>query len=499
MLYIDTPTKVRIPKADVSDIQLQQLKAGLTYTNKTAVFELSRLKKQARWMTEEEYQEKQDTLKAQTKVCLLFEDPNDYWTYSGLAQFVSGTLRQSIQNNIQYPDPQLLPWDNEPPFAMRAYQEEICDKLLQCKHGGVSVGTGLGKTLALTHLVKRLGLKTVVMAPSKSIADQIYDDFVKFFGKKRVGKFYDGKKDVKKQILVCTGQSLTRVEEGEIWSKLQEVQVFIADESHQTPAATFKKVCLGPLAAAQYRFFFSATQMRNDGADILLEGITGPIVYDMTVRQGVDQGFLAKPIFHMYFAPSNGDYDKDDPQLMTRKHLYFHPKVTAHAAKLANQAATAGLPCLILVDEVEQFTKLLPHLRFAPGFAHGPLAENKARVPQEFWESDPNDLVQKFNDGKIPILVGTSCISTGTDIKAVKFLIYLKGGKSEIEVKQGIGRGTRLVPGKTVCHVIDYWVKSPTAELLKNDGKWWTVGAHAKERKAIYNDLYGPVIEEGDI
>jgi superfamily II DNA or RNA helicase len=504
MIYIDTPTKVRIPKADVSDIQLQQLKAALTYTNKTAVFELSRLKKQARWMSEEEFNEKQESLKAQTKVCLLFEEGSSYWTYSGLANFVAGTLRQpiqnNIQNNIQYPEPQLLPWDNEPPYKMYPYQQEAVGRLLTVKHGAVQLATGLGKTYIITNLVKQLGLKTVVMAPSTSIASQIYRDFIKFFGKKYVGKFFDGKKEPKKKIVVGTAQSLTKVEEGsEAWADFSSTQVFCSDESHQNPSKTMAKVCFGLMGQVPYRFYFSATQERNDGADILLDGITGPIVQEKTVREGVDEGFLAKPIFHMYFAPAFGSYEKDDPNSMTRHHLYSNPKVIAHAAKLANQAAKAGMPVLILIDEVPIFAKLLPHFRFVAGFAHGPLAENKARVPKDYWESDVDQLVKDFDAGKFPILVGTSCISCGTDIKTVRFLIYLKGGKSSVEVRQGIGRGTRLSPGKNQFHAVDYWVKSPSGDLLKNDGKWWTVGAHAKERKAIYNDLYGPVIEEGDI
>ena len=500
MIYLDTPTVLQIPKTDVSDIQLQQLKTALTYTDKKVVFELARLKRNARWFSEEDFNEKQADLEAKTKKCLLFETPSQYWTYSGNTSIVSRILRQTPENRIIYPEPQLLPWEQEPPYAMRPYQEEICRKLLECRHGGVSVGTGLGKTLSLTHLVKRLGLKTVVMAPSDSIADQIYRDFLKYFGKKYVGKFCGSKKEPKKLIIVGTGQSLTRVQEGtDVWNELLKVQVFIADESHQTPAATFQKVCLGPIARAPYRFFFSATQMRNDGTGLLLDAITGPIVYNMAVRDGVNQGYLAKPIFHMYHAPANGTFDRDDPNDMTRHHLYYNPKVVAHIGKLCNQAATAKLPVLVLIDEVEQFTKLLPYLRFQRGFAHGPLADNKVKVPKEYWESDPNELVKEFNAHKFPILVGTSCISTGTDVQAVRFLIYWKGGKSEIEVKQGIGRGTRMVPGKTTCHVVDYWVHSPSGADGTGRGDDWVIGKHTSVRSEIYDDLYGPVINEGTI
>jgi superfamily II DNA or RNA helicase len=61
-------------------------------------------------------------------------------------------------------------------------------------------------------------------------------------------------------------------------------------------------------------------------------------------------------------------------------------------------------------------------------------------------------------------------------------MVYLKGGKSEIEVKQGVGRCTRKVPGKNACSVVDFDVAN-IAILSK----------HAKARKMIFDDIYGPV------
>ena len=83
-----------------------------------------------------------------------------------------------------------------------------------------------------------------------------------------------------------------------------------------------------------------------------------------------------------------------------------------------------------------------------------------------------------------PILIGTSCISTGTDIRSVKTMVYLKGGKSEIEVRQGVGRCTRLEKSlaKTACTVVDFDVEN--IEILHR---------HALARRKIFDDIYGPV------
>jgi len=495
MLRLVSPTKIVIPKEDLSSLQIDQLGTALTYTDQKSVFELAKLKRNAHWYSEEIFEEKKAELKSQTKVCILFEEENQFWTYSGLQPVVERVLNTKVLvKEFTYPEPKLLPWSEKPSYEMYPYQVSAMEKLLEARHGGVSIGTGLGKSFIIANVTKAYGLKTVIMAPSASIAEQLVRDFTKWFGKKYVGSYFDGKKEPKKLIVIGTSQSFTRITpESDHWDLLSKTEVFIADESHQCPAKTLASVCFGLLAKAPYRFFFSATQVRNDGSEILLDAITGPIIFEMTVREGVDGKYLAKPIFHMTSVPANGEFRSPDVNVMTRKHLYYNPAITAHVGKLCNTAAKAGMPVLVLIEEVQQFTNLLPYLRFEVGFAHGPLADNKSKVPPEFHDSDPNKLVDDFNAKKIPILVGTSCISTGTDVKAVKFLIYWQGGKSEIQVKQAIGRSTRLTPDKTHCHVVDFWVRDPNGEVTTKN---WILGKHASERIEIYNDLYGPVLED---
>jgi superfamily II DNA or RNA helicase len=223
--------------------------------------------------------------------------------------------------------------------------------------------------------------------------------------------------------------------------------------------------------------------MRNDGLDLVLEAITGPIVYRMTVRQGVDQGYLAKPIFTVISVDSKASFNSRDANEMTRRHLYYNPEVNAAAGDIANKSIELlGRPTMILVEEIEQFTHLLPYLRHRAVFAHGGVtAENKDKLPVEYHKSDPDALVADFNAGKVNLLVGTSCIATGTDIQAARQIIYLRGGKSEIQVKQAVGRGTRLCEGKTDCYFTDFDVKNID-----------TTHRHAMERASIYADIYDP-------
>lgn len=488
-LVAETPTKLRIN--DINETERLALVEVLSYVDKKVDYALRKFKSGSVWFIRNQgrvaYNSRLAELQRDRDKCLLFRDDKGYWTYTGVAKLVADTI-DSPPPRIAYalPEPKLIPWAKVPEKKLRTYQGEMVAALLAAAPFGpaaVEVGTGLGKSRSALQVVKELGLQTVVMAPSASIANQLYNDFVEHFGKAKVGMYGDGKKEFKKQFTIAIGASLTRVAEGSpVWKVLSAAQVFIADESHQTPAATLAKVCFGLLASAPYRFFFSGTQLRGDGLDIVLGGITGPIVYTMSVQDGVDQGFLAKPVFRMVWMKSNVECSSDDVNDLTRAHVYYNDDVNRNAAMFANKAvAVMGRPTLILIDELEQFSRLLPHLGYDVRFAHGGVtALNKQYVPSKYHDSDPNRLVEEFNDGKFPILVGTSCIATGTDIRVAAAIIYLRGGKSEVEVRQGaIGRGTRLVPGKEDVIIIDFGIEN--VEPLKR---------HAETRKRIYRETY---------
>jgi superfamily II DNA or RNA helicase len=482
LLILESPTILRLPGYDQ-----KQLARFLTYRDKKVEYEYLKLKKNS-WYAErdpEGFMAKLNTLKEQVSKTLVFEDDNGLYTHSGLKNRIATNCHDSeFQTTIQYPESQLIPWINRPKYELRPYQFQSLNSLIDTRHGGVELGTGLGKSYIILHLAKQLGLKTLIMTPSKSIAGQIYKEFIYHFGKRYVGQFFGGKKESNKLFVVAVDRSLSLVKEmTPQWDDLAKSQVFIADESHLCPAVTLAQVCFGLAKNAPYRFFFSGTQMRNDGADLLLEGITGPIVHRMTVKEGVDQGYLAKPIFRMIKVRGDSpvDFASSDANEMTRAHLYYNPRVNQIAGAIATQAVIKNHgPVLILVEEVEQITHLLPHLKAECGFAHGGLnKDNRDKVPPQFHDSDPDALVKRFNEGNLPILVGTSCISTGTDVKRNRTTIYLQGGKSEIQVRQGpVGRSTRLDEGKKECFIYDFDVNADI------------VSRHAAARMMIYRDVY---------
>lgn len=486
-LHIVSPTKMLIPEG----FSRNELESALTFVDKKIEFQIQRLQN-SRFMAQKlgpkGLQAAIEDLRRQQKRCLLFTDEQGkFFTYPALAHKFQTWFPDrniTVETNLQYPESELIPWKKPPYKEMRPYQKEALGLLLDARHAGVEIATGLGKSFIILNITKQLGLKTVIMTPSISIAKQIHAEFLEAFGSRYVGAFFDSKKESKKKFVISVAASLARVDKtSEHYKELSKAAVFIADESHMCPAKTLEDVCHDLVGAAPYRFFFSGTQLRSDGLGLLLEAITGPIVTRMSVRDGVEQGFLSKPKFFMIQTKSSSPFSSNDANDMTRQHLLYNPNVCKLAADIANKAVSLDEQTLILIDEIEQFAHLLPLLKHKVGFAHGGVTSNNSEnIPKEYHQSDPNELVEKFNAGELPILIGTSCISTGTDIRSVKTIIFLMGGKSEVQIRQSVGRGTRLAPNKDSFKFFDFDVSN--IDIMHR---------HAISRSEIYDNIYGPV------
>ncbi len=460
-----------------------EVKRFLTYDDKSVGIQISRLRQNFRWKNGDPdgFHARMEVLKDEQKVCLLkYTNDGTPYTYSGLWQDLQTRFGWGIAGKQPTLTEKSIPWAKEP-FEMRYYQKEAVEELLKVGHGAIELSTGSGKSRIVLELLKRTPVQTIVTVPFASIATQLYNDAVKHFGIKYVGKFGDGKKEYKKLFTIAVAQSLTKLQPGQpAYETLSKVQQIIFDESHFCSTETFKAICVdkGVASAAPLRFFVSATQMRGDGSGMLLTGITGPVVYRQEFRDLAEQGFLKKPTFHIFNVPCTGNSSKD-PKKETREQIHKNPNVNRLAGDIATKMVSAGRQVVILIEEYDQFVHLKPYLGTAFEFLHGPVNTQEAKdcLPKEYWKCDIEKTVQDFNDGKVQCLIGTTAISTGVDLRPVGGLIYLQGGSSWVKVQQGVGRGTRPV-GPADLWVVDFRVQGSQA-----------MERHIRSRLEVYDTL----------
>lgn len=442
-ITISTPTKAFV---DCTPNELHDLRKALTYTNTSVAHQVKRHGQNFWWKNRnlDTWQYHMDELRKDLKKCLVFEEDGRNYIRPGSIPYLTG-FELEVENSVVYPKSKPIPWLKPLPFKLHPEQEESCSKLTEILHGNVSLCTGFGKTAAILKLCRDFGLKTVVMVPSKSIFEELLEKLEFHFGKKYIGTFGAGKKKLGKLITLCIGDSLTNVEpETEEWSFFGDTQLFIADESHDTAAETLEKVCHGVLSNSPYRFFFSATQLRNDGSGPLLQSIIGKTVCSLTTAEAVKKGYICDHDFRIVAVESsNPSVDQADPLAQKREHFLKNRNIANFTAKLANAMASIDKGTLVLVEELSQISMLVPLLKYPYAIAHS--EKRKERLLELGIEKvDNKESVEKFNRGEVKILIGTSCIATGTNIFPCHNLVNWVGGASPIRTKQGaVGRGVR--------------------------------------------------------
>lgn len=486
-LHITSPTKALL--LEHSDMELLSLRKTLTYTN-TSVQHLIKRHYQNHWFKNSNpngWTAHLNNLQKDLKRCLVFEEDGKYFIRPGSIPYLSG-FELEIENGIRYPEPKKIPWLKPLPFELHPYQDESWTKLLEIKHGNVSLTTGAGKGSIIAKLCRETGLNTCVVVPSKSIFEELVDKFEYHFGKKYVGTFGAGKRKFDKKFVIAIADSLVNIKpDSPEWQFFNNLDMLCVDESHEFAAESLEAVCHGVLAKIPLRFFFSATQFRNDGSLPLLQSIIGKTVCTLSTEEGVKGGFICPHSFKIVSVESsNPGFQSSDALEEKRMHFLKNTNIANFCARLSNGMADQGKGTLILVSELSQIAMLVPLLKAPFAIAHS--EKKKERLEElKLWKVDNKESVEKFNRGDAKILLGTTCIATGTNIYPCHNVCNWIGGSSPIRTRQGpVGRGVRFGHSnpwaknwldKNHCTIWDFQVEDN-----------WTMERHLDNRIESYNE-----------
>tara|TARA_R100000951_G_scaffold116766_1_gene130574 strand:+ start:15043 stop:16572 length:1530 start_codon:yes stop_codon:yes gene_type:complete len=499
MIKITTisPTKCYIESFTPDEIV--KLKKELTYSDTSAMFALKKLKAN-RWFRDNHphtYNQRKVELEASLKTCMLQFDVSTQkpWFHPGSLPYLAKKFDFNISSVINYPEPTKISWRKRLPFDLYEYQDLSVDKLIEAKHACVELCTGAGKTAIILTLARELGLNTIIVTPSKSIFKEILKKFEYHFGKGNVGAYGDGKKRLGKRLTVCISKSLTMLkEDSEAYKFFSKADVVIGDESHTLAANTLEKVFHGVAKDIPYRFFLSGTQVRGDGKDKLLESIIGGKVFELTTKEAIAGGYICDVNFTIIETTSKDPKKYSDPIKSKRKHVLYNENIADISAKIANSAWNcAQESTLILVEELCQIEMLVARLTVPFEYVHSASKKDAAKFGLEPRKVD--DAVEAFNNGTARVLIGTSCISTGTNMYPVHNCINWVGGSSETRTKQGaVGRSVRLLDKseykdshkeKPFAKIYDFDVKEP---FKADPDKKTIVEKHLQKRVDMYRE-----------
>lgn len=438
---------------------LRNVKEHLSYIDKQAMYALKKYSK--------------GKSKKAVYISLLETSGNYSYFPTGLIDKVKNLLELK-EHNVEIEDNRVPPDDkyiyikkNTNTFKLRYYQTEIVEKCLETPRGVIEACTGAGKSLIAMELVYQRKLPTLIIVPSINIANQMYKGFIKYFNEKLVGMCGDGKNQIKKPIVIATYQSLIN-QKKEFFEQFQQL---VVDESHHAGALTIQDINRLFLNHIYYRYYFSATPYRNDGADMALEGVIGTnFIYRYGFKKGLADGVIVKPTFQIHHYQHSikdlkvlKDYQKEYKALIIEDDNYNN-----YIAEITEELATQGRKVIVFVKYVNHGKKLA---KLIPG---------SVLMTGEEDSATNEKVLSAFEDGKIKILIGTSVIGEGVDIRSVDAGVLACGGKSKGDIVQKIGRLLRTHPGKNNCVFVDFTHAGSSFNKR-----------HAQTRFNIYREEYG--------
>lgn len=495
-LTIATPIKAYLKDFTAED--LETLTKELTYTNTSVAHLLKRHynNKFFRAKNPDAWAARMEELKKEVKKTLIYTDEDGTYIRPGSIPYLN--FPYEVENLIKYPTPKAIPWHKPLPFMLHPYQALSASELVKNAVNGpvnVELCTGSGKSAILLKVARETGFKCAIIAPSKSIFLELVEKFEFHFGKGKIGKFGNGSKKLDKNITICIGDSVANIKPGsKEWEFFSNLQMMCVDESHTWGADTLEEICHGVLATVPYRMFFSGTQTRGDGGARLLQSIIGKTVHKLSTAEAVAGGYICPHEYRIVeLESSNPNYMTADALDMKRVHFLGNRNICSFVAKLANSTALAsGQQTLVLVEELNQISMLTKLLTVPFAYAH---SETKPERLAELGltKVDPAESVEKFNKNEVKVLIGTSCIATGTNIYPTHNTINWVGGASEIKTKQGsIGRSVRKSsqnPYKEKC--LD---KTKSLIWDFNVSDIYLMSKHLEDRITYYEDSGSEII-----
>ncbi len=339
--------------------------------------------------------------------------------------------------------------------------------------GYMSLPTGYGKTAIFTQLTEALGMRTIVLSPTRKILSRTRESFGEFSPDVEVGNYFSEDKNTTGQVINTTYQSLPNlIEGGEI--NPDEIDLIICDEVH---------TALGEQRYSLFRNFpnalkigLTATPYFNqlDGykeRGIVKDneqwtGIFENLIHEMSLEEAMERGFLAKLDINLLKTgvdvgsvqiDSKGNYNEQD----IKRYL---DKQVRNDLTLAILKGIESLPAGVSFDpeQMEQITQL--HQRadgkktaiFGFSVEHiknlAELLRKNGISAQAVYGSLPfkkqAEIFDSYESGDTQVILGVDLLNLGWDSPKTAVGIFLAPTQSGIVAVQQLGRILRTDPSK---------------------------------------------------
>lgn len=358
---------------------------------------------------------------------------------------------------------------DHPKIKPREFQLESAAEILKYRVSSSEIATSSGKTL-IAFLVYGYLLHTgnlrrmLVIVPNTTLVMQLKDDWEDYNMEKlsmRIRQVYGGSRDndPSANIVVGTFQSLVRKPLG----YFKGIDAVFCDEAHQAKTSSIKTV-FSKCKESVYRFGMSGTLQEDGSADFFtITAILGPMINRISPKFLFAKGF-ATPVKVRIIKVTY-----DNPKLCENLYTIRKNKGELDGSKILAMekkiAITSKERFNLVIDIISKTTKntMVLFSNIKDKFGKNLYDAIRERTNKTAYYIDGgvaqdhrSYFKAEMEEGNDKVIVASfTTFSTGISIKNVHNIILVESYKSEIIIKQTMGRGMRLLEGKDSFTVID--------------------------------------------
>ena len=353
----------------------------------------------------------------------------------------------------------------------RDYQIETSWKLIKYRYSVSEIATSSGKTLIsfmIFAYLKSKGLirKFMMIAPNTNLVIQGSEDFDDY-GLDKLGvkiQQIGGGSKLRPgcDLIIGTFQSLVKQEE----DFFSDVDAVFVDEAHHTNSMSIKKI-VAKCMHSKWRYGLTGTLTKRGTADYLtIQQFLGPLVVEIPPSFLFNNNY-ATPVsikivvmdwLEEEYKEKLSDLKIDNSNNIEGNDLYnIERKLVVESKKRLNY----------IVDFISRTSKnslvLFQSVKDEYGKQIWNLIREKTSDKEVFYvdgDTDENlreEYKSRMTIGSNKILVATyGTFATGISINNIHNIFLVESYKSEVLIKQSLGRGMRKMEGKEVVNVIDF-------------------------------------------
>lgn len=369
------------------------------------------------------------------------------------------------------------------------HQNRILESALASNKGIIRSCTGSGKTLAAALITAKLNKPTTIYVIGLDLLKQFHDLFSLLFDEP-IGYIGNGvckieriniatiwtigralKIDKKKILSDDEEEDEKSVSESQyerISELLKSTKVHMFDESHVVATSTISEIY--KYIDPEYIYGFSGTPFRGDNTDLLVNGILGEQIINISASELIDKKLLAQPIIKFITVPRMNMHDAAY-QTAYKDYIVENDIRNNLIVESTKELVDKKYTVLVLFKQIKHGQILLDMMQ-----------DNNIKCEMLYGEDNLDrrtEVKEMLEKNEINVILASTIFDLGIDIPKLSGLVLCGSGKSSIRALQRIGRVIRRYPGKTMVAVVDFYDQ---AKFLKK---------HSMDRCNVYKSENG--------